>query len=275
MRTSIRIILLTTSILLSSLCVLAQTSPTSGPRTKAHVLVLGTFHMANPGRDVFNLQVDDMRAPQRQAEIAAFVENLKAFHPTKIAVEAPLGDQKTNQKYRDYLAGKYELTASEVDQIAFRLAKEMGFKQVYPVDIMGDFPWEAVADFAKKNGKEQLMNEIVSSAPRELEKESAILKNGTVSDLFVHINAAEQVREGNALYMGMARFAGNGEYPGPDLMAAWYRRNARIFGNLRNVIESPDDRVLVIYGAGHTYWLQRNVLDSDDLALEQLSDYIH
>lgn len=273
MHTSTRTILLATALSLASLCAFAQAP--SSPTAKAHVLVLGTFHMANPGRDVFNLQVDDMLAPKRQAEIAAFVESLKAFHPTKIAVEAPLGDDKTNQKYRDYLAGKYELTANEVDQVAFRLAKEMGLKQVYPIDIMGDFPYEAVADFAKKNGKEQLMNDIVSSAPRELERESNILKNGTVSDLFVHINADQQVREGNALYMGMARFTGNGEYPGPDLMAAWYRRNARIFGNLRNVIDSPDDRVLVIYGAGHAYWLQRNVLDSDDLVLDRLSDYVH
>jgi len=231
--------------------------------------------MENPGRDVFNLQVDDMRAPKRQTEIVAFVEAVRAFRPTKIAVEAPLGDAQINQKYRDFVAGKYELTANEIDQVGFRLAKEMGHKQIHPINVMGDFPYEAVAEFAKKNGKEQLMNDIVSSAPRELEQESNILKNGTVTDLFRHINAEEQVREGNALYMGMARFAGNGEYPGPDLMTEWYRRNARIFSNLRNIIDSPDDRVLVIYGAGHAYWLQRNVLDSDDLVLERLSDYVH
>lgn len=231
--------------------------------------------MENPGRDVYNLQVDDMRAPKRQAEISVFAETIKAFRPTKIAVEAPLADAEINQKYRDFLAGKYELTASEIDQVGFRLAKELGQKQLYPIDVKGDFPYEAVAEFAKKNGKEQLMNDIVSSAPREIEVESNILKNGTVTDLFRHINADEQVREGNALYMGMARFAGNGEYPGPDLMAEWYRRNARIFSNLRNVIDSPDDRVLVIYGAGHAYWLQRNVLDSDDLVLERLLDYVH
>jgi Family of unknown function (DUF5694) len=273
MRTSPTLVL-TACVSLASCCAFAQNpSPNSAP--KAHVLVLGTFHMANPGRDIFNLKVDDMRAPKRQTEIAAFVKNLKAFHPTKIAVEAPLGDEKINQNYRDFLAGSYELTANETNQIAFRLAKELGHKQVYPIDVMGDFPFEAVQEFARKHGKEQLLSEITASAPRELEQESNILKNGTVTDLFRHINADQQIREGNAFYMGMARFAGNGEYPGPDLMAEWYRRNARIFSNLRNIIDSPDDRVLVIYGAGHEYWLQRDVLDSDDLVLERLSDYIH
>lgn len=261
------------SLLLLGVFVFAQT-PTNSV-AKAHVLVLGTFHMANPGRDVFNLQVDDMLAPKRQGEIAVFVETLKAFRPTKVAVEAPLGNEQTNLKYRDFLSGKYSPTANEIDQVAFRLAREMGLKRLYPIDVQAEFPYEAVVDFVKKNGKEQLMNETVSSVPRELELQSNILKNGTVSDLFRHINAEAQVRQGNAFYIGMARFTGNGEYPGPDLMAAWYGRNARIFGNLRNVIDSPDDRVLVIYGAGHEYWLQRNVLDSDDLVLERLSDYIH
>lgn len=273
MRTSHGIVV-AAGLLLFSSCALAQNANPS-PAPKAHVLVLGTFHMANPGRDIFNLKVDDMRAPKRQTEIAAFVESLKAFHPTKIAVEAPLGDAKTSQNYRDFLAGHYELTANETDQIAFRLAKELGHKQVYPIDVMADFPFEPVQAFAKKYGKEQLLSDITASAPRELEQESNILKNGTVADLLLHMNTDQEVREGNALYMGMARFAGNGEYPGPDLMAAWYQRNARIFSNLRNLMDSPDDRVLVIYGAGHAYWLQRNVLDSDDLVLERLADYLY
>jgi len=275
MRNSKTAVWLGLTFALGGLCALAQNPINPNPTAKPHVLILGTFHMENPGKDVFNLQVDDMRAPKRQAEIIAFVETIKAYRPTKVAVEAPLGDEQINQKYRDFVAGKYELAANEIDQIGFRLAKEMGHKQIYPINVMGDFPYEAVAEFARKNGKEQLMNDIVSSAPRELEQQSNILKNGTVTDLFRHINAEEQVREGNALYMGMARFAGNGQYPGPDLMAEWYRRNVRIFSNLRNLIDSPDDRILVIYGAGHAYWLERNVLDSDDLVLERLSDYVH
>jgi hypothetical protein len=230
--------------------------------------------MANPGKDMFNLQVDDVRAPKRQAEIAEFVGSIKAFHPTKIAIEAPLGDAQVNQHYREYLGGRYTLTASESDQIGFRLAKELGHKQVYPINVVGDFPFDPVAEFAKKNGKEQLLNDLMASAPQELDEQANILKAGTIGDLYRYINSDEQVRKGHAIYMVFGRFAGNGEYPGPDLQAEWYRRNARIFSNLRNVIDSPEDRVLVIYGAGHEYWLQRNVLDSDDLVLERLSDYI-
>lgn len=46
----------------------AQTKDAIKPTSakKARVLVLGVFHMANPGKDVFNLQVDDVLAPKRQ-----------------------------------------------------------------------------------------------------------------------------------------------------------------------------------------------------------------
>src|ERR1700688_4990874 len=100
------------TLLLAAWSFLGLSHAQSGAAAKAHVLVLGTFHMANPGRDMFNVQADDILAPKRQAEIAAFVEALKAFRPTKIAVEAPVDKPEINQKYQQYLAGKYALTTS-------------------------------------------------------------------------------------------------------------------------------------------------------------------
>src|SRR5262249_16774687 len=150
------------------------------------------------------------------------------------------------QMYQDYLDGKYTLTRNEIDQLGFRLAKELGHKQIYPVDVDGDFPFDKVREYAKKNGKEQQLNDWMGTIPKLLEKESEILKNGSVSDLLRFINREEQVREDQQAYMDFAQFAGGGEYPGPDLLADWYRRNVRIFANIRNLISSPDERVLVI-----------------------------
>jgi len=257
--------------LLSTAC-LAQTEAASSAR--AHVLVLGTFHMTNPGRDVMNMQVDDMLAPRRQAEIEQFVAALAKFQPTKIAVEAKATNKDFVQRYQDYLAGKYSLKADEVDQIGFRLAKRLGHKQLYPIDIDGDFPFEAMQTFVQKHHQEQILNDDFAYGQRQLEQWSKILKEGTVADTLIAVNSEQSVRDGEAIYMDFARFSAAGEYPGPDLLAAWYDRNARIFGNLRNVMQ-PGDRVLVIYGSGHEFWLQQNVLQSRDLVLERLADYVH
>jgi len=50
-------------------------SQSSPPR--AEVLVLGVYHMANPGHDLFNTKADDVLAPKRQAEIAEVIAALK------------------------------------------------------------------------------------------------------------------------------------------------------------------------------------------------------
>ena len=73
---------------------------------RPEILVLGTFHMANPGRDIHNLQADDMLSPRRQKEIGELIEVLKRFHPTKVAVEADVGSHAVTQRYSDYVAGK-------------------------------------------------------------------------------------------------------------------------------------------------------------------------
>ncbi|PWT83247.1 MAG: hypothetical protein C5B44_00860, partial [Acidobacteria bacterium] len=128
-------------------------SPAERPAaaTGAEVLVLGTYHMANPGHDIFNMQADDVLKPKRQAEIAQLIEVLKTFQPTKIAIESnPLGDRP--KQYADYLAGKRELARNEIDQIGFRLAKELGHKTVYPVDADGDFPYQRLVNYAKASG---------------------------------------------------------------------------------------------------------------------------
>src|SRR3954468_24504566 len=146
-----------------SFTALGQQSSASQPGTpaaRAEVLVLGTYHMGNPGHDIYNMQADDVRAPKRQAEIAQLVQVLKKFNPTKIAVESDAFSDKIPKRYADYLAGRYELTANEIDQIGLRLAKELGHKAVYPVDADGDFPYQRLVNYAKGSGRSKELDAV-------------------------------------------------------------------------------------------------------------------
>jgi hypothetical protein len=60
-------------------------SARSQSNARPEILVLGTYHMANPGHDIHNLQADDVLSPKRQQEIAQLIDVLKRFRPTKIA----------------------------------------------------------------------------------------------------------------------------------------------------------------------------------------------
>ncbi len=66
-------------------------------------MILGMYHMSNPGLDVNNIKADDVLAPKRQAEIADFVAQIKRFKPTKIAIEVPAENTKIAEAYAQYL----------------------------------------------------------------------------------------------------------------------------------------------------------------------------
>ena len=142
---------------------------------KPTIMILGSTHLANPGIDHFNTKMDDVLAPKRQREIEQLVEQLEAFKPTKIAFEIDHLDTETQANYQGYLKGTYELKRWEVDQIGFRLAKQMGHPKVYCVDYWpwpdrnpffpADFDWDLLdyGKFAKEHNQEHLLGHSLPS----------------------------------------------------------------------------------------------------------------
>ena len=49
----------------------AAAPPPAPPPASVQVMVLGSYHFDNPGRDVVNIKADDVRTPKRQRELAA------------------------------------------------------------------------------------------------------------------------------------------------------------------------------------------------------------
>jgi len=240
---------------------------------KPQVMVLGTYHMANPGRDVYNMQVDDVRTPKRQQELTQLAGVLAKYAPTKIAIEADPDDNRLPVAYKDYLAGKHELSRNEIEQIGFRLGKQLGHKELYPIDVSGEFPMERVMDYAKAKDRSAELEKLLASMGQTVAREDEYVKSHTVLQTLLYMNSAESVAEGNNFYMQLAGFGQDGDYAGPDLLTVWYGRNIRIHSNMLKLISGPSDRILVIYGAGHLGWLQENVKMNSNLCLRTLSEF--
>lgn len=237
----------------------------------AEVLVLASYHMANPGRDIFNLKADDVLAPQRQAEMRELLDVLARFRPTKIAIEADSDSPKTKQ-YEDYLAGKYEPGRDERDQIGLRLAKELGLPKVYGINDMEDFPYYPLQDYAKARGREKELESTMAHFGKTTEEIGEFLKSHSVLQTLLRINSGEAARRDLANYALIAHFGEPGDYAGANLLTEWYKRNIRIHTNLLNIIE-PGDRVLVIYGYGHLRILRQNVEADPTLKLRTLEEF--
>jgi len=228
--------------------------------------------MANPGHDIYNMQADDVLSPKRQQEIAQLIEVLKRFHPTKIAVEADVGSQHVGREYSDYLAGKYTLSRNEIDQIGYRLGKELRHPAVYPVNEDGDFPWQRLVNYAKANGVAAKFDSLTAGFGTLVKQQGDFLGSHTILETLQYMNSDSRAAKDVALYYAAVRYGDPFDYAGPDLLAAWYQRNIRIYHNIVKLIDSPNDRILVIYGAGHLGWLRQDIVNDATVRLRSLAD---
>src|SRR5712692_8263820 len=243
------------------------------PAARAEVLVLGVYHMSNPGHDIFNMKADDVLTPKRQAEIAQLIEVLKRFRPTKVAVEAEVGDDRIPKRYAEYLAGKHELTRNEVEQIGFSLARELGHKTVYPVDVDGEFPFQRIVNYAKASGRSKELDAMMGEIGGMVKAQNAYLASHTVLETLLYMNADTKIAEDMGFYYRQAHFSEPGDWAGADLNADWFRRNMRIYSNVVRLADSPNERVLVIFGAGHLGWLQHDFASDPNLRLRKLAEF--
>jgi Family of unknown function (DUF5694) len=73
-------------------------------------------------------------------------------------------------------------------------------------------------------------------------------------------------------YYRFPPFGEPGDWAGADLVAEWVRRNLRIYTNVVRLADSPNERILVIFGAGHLGWLRRDVASNPNLRLRKLAE---
>ena len=251
----------------------AQGTSSNAEAKRAEVLVLGVYHMANPGHDIFNMDADDVLTPKRQQEIAELSAALSKFKPTKIALEHD-SQGKLNERYAKYLAGKHELTANEIDQIGLRLAKDLGHTAIYAVDADGDFPFQRVINYAKATGQSPKLEAMMGEIGEMVKAQSEYLKVHTVLQTLLYMNSDAKVAQDVGFYYLEAHYGEPGDYAGPDLLAEWYRRNVRIYNNVMKLVATPEDRVLVIFGAGHLGWLRQDFAADPTMRLRKLQDFV-
>ncbi|MFP2924396.1 DUF5694 domain-containing protein [Pyxidicoccus sp. 3LG] len=244
---------------------------------KPRLMMLGTFHFEDAGLDEYKPQHRlDVLSPERQREVEALVEALAKFQPTRIAVEVNVPQQdKLDAQYQDYVAGRAELTANEVDQVGFRLAKKLGHPKVYAIDSAPhqvlDQLYYAVDEkqVAALDPKWQARFTQLYTHDDELKTRQSLI------DYLRYVNSPERIRQGHGAY-SIAHFKVDGEdgYLGVDLRTAWYNRNLRIFRNLQRLMSAPEERVLLIIGAGHLPILQFVAETSPEYELVDVRDYL-
>ena len=247
--------------------------PAAQVKKKAQVMILGMYHMDNPNQDYVKTNVDDHLSQKRQEQIAEVAALLAKFKPTKIVLEAVEGVTSIHRNYESYLKGEYTLKADERDQLGMRLAKQLGHKRVYAADHKLDMDFGGVIQAAQQSGNRAFL-ELFQGVMGEIEAFEKRKAQMTVRDILVEMNSPENNAKAHDLYIQMARVRNGDKFVGADVLAGWYQRNFRIFSNFAPVIESAEDRVLVIFGSGHAPILRELIQSSPDLQLIEPNDYL-
>jgi hypothetical protein len=150
--------------------------------------------------------------------------------------------------------------ASERVQIGYRVAA-LAHAPVFAINEQPDagepdyFPFGKVAAFAKAHAMEGRMAALQRSAEESTAAVSASLATQSIPAVLAGLNTDEAVEAAHRPYLEMIQFGDLTNQPGAELYAYWMMRNAKIFGKAMQAAEARD-RVLIIYGSGHAYWLR-------------------
>ncbi len=244
-----------------ALASLALAAPASAAQPPVQVMVLGVYHFGNPGLDVNNVHVDSVLTPDKQRQLDAVAQALLTFRPTRVMVERESGaPDLAVADYAAFTPAKLLTDANEISQIGYRVANLAKLPLVSGIDeqpAAGEpdyFPYDQMQAAAEKFGQQALIEEPQTALRKVLASFEADQKTASVAQLLLRVNT-DPIYTRMDDYYAWLRIGDHDNQAGADLNAMWYLRNAKIWGKLLSVAK-PGDRVLVIYGAGHGYWLR-------------------
>ncbi|MEM6723539.1 MAG: DUF5694 domain-containing protein, partial [Bacteroidota bacterium] len=233
----------------------------TGGIERPKVLLVGSFHFKYPNLDAH--QIDkadqiDVTSPKRQEEIEELVDYIEQFQPTKIVVESGAITGYLLRRRERVNAGTRERQPDEIDQIAFRLMDRLSLDTLYGCDTAG-FTWNLEHDEAFQQ-HQALLNyffgfEVPADPIQTAYSQFYKLKDRwtvehSLLEFFRYMNSDRTLDAGFGAYLNGPFKTTN--YAGADRLSVWwYNRNLRIYRNIQKINAGPDDRVMVLFGAGH------------------------
>jgi hypothetical protein len=260
---------------------------------KTDIMIVGSDHLAQiykkefPNTDVFR--------PKAQKDVSDVAHSIAAYKPDMVCVEVlPKYQEEIDSLYQLYIQNKLIVESladgrSEVYQLAFRVAKEMGLKKIYCVNAPGGTSQSILdngdnIEIYKKEGLE-----LRAFAVQKLTQ----LQNGTIGfkDYLYFVNRPEIAQKIHHLRYVTPSKVTNGKFKNPDAMidtafinprfigaeltSTFKNRDYKIYSNLvTRQMEMQVNRVLLIIGVAHIQSLKSILRDDDDFRIIETKTFI-
>lgn len=233
------------------------------PSDDIKVMVVGTWHFAGSTTDLASAKTDSVLTPQRQRELDEVAIALAAFKPTVIATERETAaPDYIDPNFHRFTAAELASNENERVQVAYRLAKKAGVTRVYgvdeqPTDTEPDyFPFNKLVEHAAASGQKENLDAMIAEVQTMVAGEAQRFSTLTMREALIEANVGKFAAAD--FYFDLLKFDEGEAQPAAELNGYWFMRNAKIFSKVVDVT-APGDRVVVVFGAGHKFWLEHLV----------------
>jgi hypothetical protein len=231
---------------------------TSEPSSRTKIMTLGVFHFAYPNLDVVKTekknQISVLEEPYH-SEISAISRAIEEYNPTIIAVEMVPGEQhRLDSLFLLYKSDKLILGKDEINQLALRIGKDLRLNKIYCVNDFGRHYDNILAIFNDSIRSAKFEDYFYKSRDTANGRPETGKKISSIIDDLYEINKPEFIKKDLAAYLSnpFKYEEQTGDFTGVDFETGrWFNRNLRIFRNIQRIPHFADDRILVIFGAGH------------------------
>lgn len=253
--------------------------------SNAQVMVLGTFH--------FRESKGVVQSKEAEKQLEKIIEEVSKFKPNKLCIEIrPCEEEKYNRLFQRYTNNevkdiKKELEAADIkgadyqiidpidERILFtyNLAKACNISYVNGIDYFDGWSQPEVFKKAEENKEEsKRLNDLFDIVVDKYNE--CMSEDKSIVEIYKILNS----KDFNEMQHRYNFLAFNDVDPGDDsvgikFVADWYRRNLHILANLSKLSEE-NDRILVLYGAGHLKLLRDLINESYNLEYVEALQYL-
>lgn len=266
------------TIVLCALCAsLLVGSPlvTAKDQSPAQVMLFGTFHFENPGLDLVKTDQINVMTYENQAYLEALTDKLSKYNPTVVLLEfGPEREPEMQERFRQYVDGKYQLTSNEIYQLGFRIANRSDAETIHGFDET-DIHWQAKPLFEYLEKEDTITGARMSAVLEELTiADQKAHTSLSLRELLVRANDARRDAQNRSLYLLTNHVGENKNFVGADAAASWWHRNFRMYALVQRHAK-PGERVLVIGGQGHIAILRQLLADDRDREAIDVHPYLN
>lgn len=108
----------------------------------------------------------------------------------------------------------------------------------------------------------------------KIERTSRVSAATTILDMLRSCNNPESVERDHRAYVNMARIGVGKNHVGVGWLRWWYERNLIVYANVMRLVESADDRILLIIGAAHIHLVSQFMRESGLVEVELGYEYL-